>query len=174
MLLKITDNFYQITNVLSDKLLLEILTEYNDTSSWIKRPDTLQNIRLECNLSLNNPLSRKIYQELCPIVNSLEIELYQNSPQLWLDSNGYCNDVHVDSSPNLAVNVQIYLTDNEEKIGTYCFDNDQWHSVPYRYNCGYVMIKPTTLLHGMKHTVKHRRLSLYQSFRSTPNAINIW
>jgi hypothetical protein len=178
MLLKITDNFYQLVNVFSEQLLTEILDRFENKSKSGNLSHLENNIRLECHLHLTNDvLSTKIRKELQPVVETAEkitSKLYQNSPQLWYDSDGYISSLHKDLSNNLTVNVQVYLENGDTSMGTYCFDDKRWYSVPYQCNCGYLMIGPTKLLHGMKYPVKNQRLSLYQSFRSTSIASSIW
>jgi YesN/AraC family two-component response regulator len=175
---KITENFYQLTDVFPEKLLTEILNRFNDKSTWAQLPDARNNLRLECHLHLTeDKLSQKIYKALRSIIEDIELstgKLYQNSPQLWYDPNKYISLMHKDYSPNLTVNMQIYLADGNTNMGTHYVDNDKWYSVPYQRNCGYVLISPTQLTHGMKYPVTDQRLSLYQSFRSTIDCINDW
>lgn len=174
MLIKITDNFYQIKDALSDELIAETLNRFKNKDNWKKLPNYGYD-RMECNISLSDTLSNKIYNETTSIISNItNIKLYQNSPQLWYDTSGYINKVHKDISENLQVNIQIYLNDDDdENCGTYCEDGG-WHSVPFKFNTGYVLINPTKIEHGMKFPVKKERLSLYQSYRTTETAKGDW
>lgn len=167
----VTDRFYQISNAFSMSLLIELIREFGHSSNWDRLVDTdpESHVRLQNNLHIDSDLSRKINKELEPAVEFIQQltgrKLYQNSPQLWEDPIGYMNSIHCDTSPNLSVNIQVYLSDSVENIGTHCFKDDTWYSVPYRLNHGYIMIDPTELMHGMKHPVVDQRRSLYQSYR---------
>jgi hypothetical protein len=181
MLIKqVTDGFYQISDVLSDSLLRDLIKEFSYSYQWsrLDATDPDSRIRLQNSLHIDSELSQKIKKELEPIVEFTQAmtgrTLYQNSPQLWEDGPGYINVIHYDTSPNLSVNIQIYLSNSVENIGTHCFKDDIWYSVPYKLNHGYIMIDPTTLLHGTKYPVIDQRRSLYQSYRTTPNQSDIW
>lgn len=172
MFLKLTDNFYQLTDVFSETTLTALLEQFDDKSSWICRPrDATTDTRLEGPL----PFEIDVYSELNPLVEQIvKTKLYPNGPSLWYDPPGYVNLVHQDLSPDLAVNVQIYLTDGDSAAGTHCYDNESWYSVPYQKNSGYLLIGPTQLLHGMRAPTTVQRLSLYQSYRTTKEPANIW
>ena len=172
MFVKITNNFYQLTNVLDQDTLTMLNQEFDNTSNWCARPQQTA-IRLEQGVG---HLTKFVHTALATVVAEAESRLgtlYQNTPQLWLDFPGYVNKIHVDHSPNLFVNIQVYLNDDDERTGTYCFDGN-WYSVPYRKNCGYMMFNPTELQHGMKYPVQKERRSLYQSFRLTKEISRIW
>ena len=195
MFVKVTEKFYRLDNVFSDELLSEILSIYNrDKSSWLEQYDgraTDNALRLqfqptasEEDTILYNTISSKIHAELQPVIELAESvtgqKLYQNNPQFWHDHEGYINTIHAgDVSPNHFVNVQVYLNDGNENMGTYCYDKleagvNAWHTVPFRKNCGYMMLYPTRTPHGMKHRVVGNRLSVYQGFRSTEQPVEIW
>ena len=177
---QITDGFYQISEVLSDKLLIDLIREFSYSYKWDKldSTDPEARIRLQNSLHIDSDLSQRIKKELEPIIeftqDTIGRTLYQNSPQLWEDSPGYINVIHYDTSPNLSVNVQIYLSDSVENIGTHCFKDNTWYSVPYKLNYGYIMVDPTKLLHGTKYPVIDQRRSLYQSYRDQPTQVDIW
>ena len=175
----ITDNFYQLTDVFSPSTLDNILRIFDaDKDTWSTIPQTNGSKRLQFSLSINDAPGTDIYKELTPAFSTAEStvgRLYQNGPQLWYDSDAYINEIHDgDVSPNHCVNIQVYLANGNENMGTYCYDNDTWHGVPYRYNCGYMLIGPTRIPHGMKHPVAGERLSLYQGFRNTEIPSDIW
>ena len=172
MFVKITDNFYQLTDVFDQDTLAEINHYFTNTSKWITRPQG-DFVRLEQGISI---LENKIHQQLLPFITEAESvlgKLYQNIPQLWLDFPGYVNSMHVDASTNLSANIQVYLNDDDERMGTHCFDGD-WYSVPYRKNCGYLLLHPTQIEHGMRFPVQTERRSLYQSYRQTEQVSNVW
>lgn len=181
MLIKsVTDRFYHISDVFDADLLIELIRQFSYASTWTRLVDTDLNkcVRLQNSLQIDSDLSGKINQALEPVrdfVSGLTgRHLYQNSPQLWQDSPGYLNVMHCDTSRNLSVNVQVYLSNGDECIGTHCLKDDVWHSVPYRLNHGYIMIDPTELLHGMKYPVRDQRRSLYQSYRDFPDPVDQW
>lgn len=175
----ITDNFYQLTDVFSDNTLHILLDICNtDKSTWQAILQTNGSQRLQFGLSINDLPGKSICRELQPAYSLAEPrvgQLYQNGPQLWYDSDNYINEIHDgDVSPNHCVNIQVYLADGDKNMGTYCYDNDQWHGVQYQRNCGYMLIGPTHIPHGMKHHVVDQRLSLYQGFRNTEIPSDIW
>ena len=181
MLIKqITEGFYQLSDVLSSKLLMELIREFSYSYNWDRLLDTDPDsrIRLQNSLHIDSELAGKIKQELAPVIEFAESitgrTLYQNSPQLWEDGPGYLNAIHCDTSPNLSVNVQVYLSNSVENIGTHCFKDNTWYSVPYQLNHGYIMLDPTKLLHGMRYPVVDQRRSLYQSYRDFPEQLPIW
>ncbi len=177
---QVTDGFYQISKILSDNLLMDLIREFSHSYKWdrLDSTDPEARIRLQNSLHIDSELSQRIKKELEPVVeftqNIIGRTLYQNSPQLWEDSPGYINVIHCDTSPNLSVNIQIYLSNSVENIGTHCFKDDTWYSVPYKLNCGYIMVDPTKLLHGTKYPVVDQRRSLYQSYRDQPTQVDIW
>lgn len=173
---KITDNFYRLDDVLSDDVYAEILENFKDTSNWDLLPDANNINRLEMHLHTNSPIAKKIFEtlnHLATIAETVVGKLYPNSPQLWLDPNGYMSRMHKDFSPNIKVNIQVYLDNGSKHMGTACFDN-KWHRVPYKKNTGYMLICPTEITHGMYMPVIDKRLSLYQSYRTTVNALDTW
>lgn len=181
MLIKqITEGFYHISDVLDSALLIDLIREFSHSYQWTKLTNTDPDscIRLENNLHIDSELSKKIKKALEPVAEFAQgvtnRTLYQNSPQLWEDGPGYINVIHRDTSPNLSVNVQVYLSDSMENMGTHCFKDNTWYSVPYKLNHGYIMIDPTKLLHGMKYPVVGQRRSLYQSYRDFSDQLPIW
>jgi hypothetical protein len=150
-----------------------------DRSTWAQISDDNTDVkRQQLSLSVNEYIGQQINEELRKYVRIAEPRvgtLYQNGPQLWYDDNGYINTIHDgDVSPNHCVNVQVYLGDGAENMGTCCYDKGAWHSVPYRANTGYMLIGPTRIPHGMQHPVTDYRMSLYQGFRNTEVPSDIW
>ena len=181
MVVKITENFYQLTDVFTVKLFDQLarVFEQEDKSHWACVADAGTDVlRLQHSLSINEELGQLINRELRPIVDLAEPQvgqLYQNGPQLWYDNDGYINTIHDgDVSPNHCVNVQVYLSNGDERMGTCCYDAGAWHSVPYRANAGYMLIGPTRIPHGMRYPVTGHRISLYQGFRNTETPSDIW
>lgn len=178
---KITEDFYQLTDVFDPQLLMKLIREFGRSSQWemLTATDEKNTVRYQHGLTLGSALSNEIYHGLTEAVrfaeNQIEKKLYQNSPQLWEDTQGYINKIHYDASPNLKVNVQVYLSNSsEENIGTHMFKDNVWYSVPYKLNSGYIMIEPTKILHGTRYPVVDFRRSLYQSFRDTEVAVDFW
>ena len=181
MVVKITENFYQLTDVFTVKLFDQLarVFEQEDKSHWACITDAGTDVlRLQHSLSINEELGQLINRELRPIVSLAEPQvgqLYQNGPQLWYDNDGYINTIHDgDVSPNHCVNVQVYLSNGDERMGTCCYDAGAWHTVPYRANAGYMLIGPTRIPHGMRYPVTGHRISLYQGFRNTAAPSDIW
>lgn len=184
MLVRITNNFYQLTDVFDNNTLLEFENIFaNRDETWLKRPggdpESFPGNRLQYPCPLSDELTGTIYTTLSPAFALAEEimgkKIYQNGPQLWYDCDSYINPIHdCDISPNMAVNVQVYLCDGEENMGTWAFDEGQWHTVPYRKNYGYMLIGATHTPHGMRYPVKKQRMSLYQTNRITEIPSNIW
>ena len=177
----VAPGFYQINNVFDTELLKQLLREFDNTQHWqtLTATDKKATIRYQLGLQLNSELAQEIYHALLPVQafaeNLISHKLYQNSPQLWEDTPGYINEPHCDVSPNLVVNVQVYLSNSSaDNIGTGCSLDDKWHSVPYQANTGYVMFNPTQVKHGMQYPVIDQRRSLYQSYRATVVASDVW
>lgn len=176
----VTKNFYQLTDVFTPALFGQLQNIFDqDKSIWeFVADDGTDILRLQYSLSINDSPGTDIYQQLIPIIGLAEPrvgKLYQNGPQLWYDNEGYINTIHDgDVSPNHCVNVQVYLGSGAENMGTCCYDEGAWHSVPYRANCGYMLIGPTLIPHGMQHPVTGHRMSLYQGFRNTEVPSDIW
>jgi hypothetical protein len=180
-LIPVSDNFFRIIDAFTPGMLDRLIDEFATTDNWerLQNTDQAGHTRLQLGVQLNSPLSQAINHALHTAVelaeNKLSLSLYQNSPQLWQDNPGYLNEPHRDISPNLTVNIQIYLSDSvTDEIGTWCFDQGAWQGVPYQCNSGYIMFNPTRLEHGMKHPVVDQRRSLYQSYRATEIASDIW
>jgi len=180
-LIPVTENFFQIIDIFKPAMLARLIDEFNNTAHWEKltATDPTGHTRLQLGIQLNSPLAYAINESLSDVVkfaeNKLAKSLYQNSPQLWQDGPGYLNVPHCDFSPNLTVNIQVYLSDSiDNKIGTWCVENNSWHGVLYQYNTGYVLFNPTQIEHGMRYPVTDQRRSLYQSYRATKIASEIW
>lgn len=190
LITQITENFYQVVDAFSEELHARLLSVFRtDRTSWLEIPDnksmsTRLQYKPEINIIDYDNLCNDVRSELRPLSELAEAKLgklYPNNLQLWYDPDGYMNTIHKgDVSPNNGVNVQIYLTDGNENMGTYCYDKilgtevNKWHTIPYRCNCGYMMFHPTRVPHGMKHAVVSERISLYQSFRPTEIPSDIW
>ena len=172
---KLTNDFYQLTNVFDSELLQKIHTCFLNKSKFLKlwQGDFY---RLECG-DFDETTRLEIIQQLLTAQQQAEIilgNLYYNSTQLWEDSDGYLNTTHKDSSVNLVANIQVYVLPGDESMGTSIIENEITTSVPYKYNCGYMLLNPTNIEHGMLSAVIDRRMSVYQSYRSTQRTINEW
>ncbi len=66
--------------------------------------------------------------------------------QLWKDWSGYALAWHADNDL-IDVSMQIYLFDNDEKLGTTFAENGQTVVIPYRNNSGYLAKNTKSLLH---------------------------
>jgi hypothetical protein len=163
-------NFYQIEDVFDP----EFLNEVKHNISSIDNGETLHDGHNVTRKQI--PWPKYSVPEIDLIQQHIESicgKVYSNGLMMWRDSPGYCNDLHKDYSVNLNANVQVYVGDGDCE-GTSCYINNQWYTVPYKYNTGYIMIDPTLHLHGMKKPSNEYRYSLYQSFRKTPNEVNDW
>lgn len=166
---KIGTDFYQILNAFDEDTYNLLRREFVHKSKWNKltQGDT---VRFEGTLSF--PVT--LHEIELVISDYFAKPCYANTPMLWYDHAGYINEVHKDLSPNLSANVQIYLCEGDTDMGTHCFVNGRWMSVPYIYNCGYLMFNPTRHEHGMKTPVIRERMSLYQSYRLTEEPSPVW
>ena len=166
------DDFYLIKDAFEDTTFQSLVREFDNKHNWNKLPQD-EHIRLE-----GNPIDTNLHllhQEISSVVdNYFSAYSYPNTTQLWYDYEGYINDIHCDLSPNLSANVQIYLCEGDTSMGTHCFIDDKWYSVPYVSNHGYLMFNPTQNKHGMRSPVIDKRMSLYQSFRITETPSPIW
>lgn len=174
-IIKLTDDFYQLTDVFDDKLLQQIHNCFQDKSKFSKlwQGDFY---RLECG-NFDTSTRNEVVKQLGPAKQFAENilgKLYGNGPQLWEDSNGYINSPHRDASINLTANIQVYVLSGDESMGTAIIENGVVTSVPYKYNGGYMLFRPTQIEHGMTSPVIEKRMSVYQSYRSTTQSVNDW
>ena len=177
---EVCKDFYQIDNVFELDLLANLVTRFNGYKRWEQLTSTNENevIRYQHGLNLNDQISREILEGLIPvtgfILEQTQSRIWQNTPQLWRDTPGYLNSLHKDFSPNLSINVQVYLSDGNSNQGTWTQIDDKWYGINYRKNSGYIMFNPTDMIHGMRYPVVDHRMSLYQSFRTTSTASDVW
>lgn len=174
---KITENFYQVIDVFSNTTLQQIHDDYSKNSKFTKQRGQSKCYRLEL-AQLDPQTQQLIAHELSEARQFAEtvlgIKLYENGILIWEDFDGYLNSPHKDSSINLTVNIQVYILPGDKSMGTAIIENGTTTSVPYEYNCGYLLIGPTKIEHGMTSPVIDRRMSVYQSYRSTEQATNDW
>jgi len=184
----VPDLFYRVTDVFDKSTLTLLQAQYWNKHTWreLYQENGILRHESHCDLELSSLLEIQKWIE-----NKLSIQVYPNSTQLWYDYPDYINHMHVDGSPNLYVNCQIYLIDSENKDqGTHFRVSEPllfngkpredglmehtWYSVPYEVNTGYIMFKPTEYTHGTKYPVTDQRMSLYQSYRITKEPSPIW
>jgi len=95
--------------------------------------------------------------------------LWCNTPtaQIFCDPAGYTIAPHVDTSANMWVNLQIYLTGGAEPLATHSVIDGVEYSADYAVGSGYVLVGADHYYHGMHHTVPegHTRWSWYCSWR---------
>ena len=168
-LVKLHEDFYQILDVFQKEEIQRIQDEFTHHMSW-KKLEQGNSIRQEGTAQVKINWGR--IQEF--IDEYFGIKSYTNTTQLWYDGHGYINEVHKDLSPNLSANVQVYLSEGDETMGTHCYIDNIWYNVPYKFNTGYLMFNPTKHEHGMRSPVQDYRMSLYQSFRITKEPSPIW
>tara|TARA_R110001592_G_scaffold88713_1_gene261167 strand:- start:459 stop:971 length:513 start_codon:yes stop_codon:yes gene_type:complete len=168
-LVKLHEDFYQILDVFQEEEMEKIQNEFIHHMCW-KKLSQGNSIREEGTAQVKINWGR--IQEL--IDEYFGVKSYTNTTQLWYDWRGYTNEVHKDLSPNLSANVQVYLSKGDETMGTHCYIDETWYSVPYKFNSGYLMFNPTKHEHGMRSPVQDYRMSLYQSFRITKEESPIW
>jgi hypothetical protein len=171
-LTKLHNDFWKIADAFDTETFTSLIQEFKSKDRWNKIPQG-STIRQEGNIKHTNIDAWQ--QELGNIISKyFSTECYPNTTQLWYDHEDYLNDLHCDLSPNLSANVQIYLCDGDINMGTHCNIDSTWCSVPYIANHGYLMFNPTQYEHGMKTPVIDKRMSLYQSFRTTQQESPIW
>ena len=88
--------------------------------------------------------------------------------QLFEDPPGYTIRPHVDTSANMNLNAQVYLTEHPGALGTAAWIDGKEVLAPYRAGSGYVLWHPNRITHGMIKTVPpgHTRWSMYASWRT--------
>jgi len=168
-LIRLHDDFYRIEDAF-DKATIKKLRKYFKHRDCWQRLGQGATTRDEGHYAkgLQLPLIEEKIQEY------FATPVYANATQLWYDYEGYINEVHKDLSPNLSANVQIYLCNGDASMGTHCYIDGTWRSVPYIKNGGYLMFNPTQHEHGMRSPVINRRMSIYQSYRITKEPSPIW
>ena len=122
--------------------------------------------------------SDSIIEELHNAFNDITPAISQinNSPlnflglQIWKDWDGYYINLHKDNS-NIDASLQIYLFDNNKKLGTTFVNKDHTIEIPYIHNSGYLMF--TKKIGDTKHGTTHLtppgviRYSLYLVWSKT-------
>ena len=175
-IIKITEDFYQLVDVFTDTTLQKIHNNFQDKSKFSKLWQG-DYYRLE-NGNFDQETQQLIKEQLGEAKSLAETivgnKLYENSTQLWEDFDGYVNAPHKDASVNLTANIQVYVLPGDESMGTAIIENGVATTVPYKYNCGYMLISPTKIEHGMTSPVIDRRMSVYQSYRSTIQGVSEW
>lgn len=107
---------------------------------------------------------------LSQISEAINVKLSGCTVNLWIDGPGFYMGIHEDN-PAIQVSLQIYLTKDDESLGTkfyYDFQYDHTkaklrYDFPYRLNCGYIMISKPGQWHGfpVKLTENQQRLTTY-------------
>lgn len=120
--------------------------------------------------TLNNDLMKYTESILPQISESIGLKLSGCTVNLWIDGPGFYMGIHEDN-PVIQVSLQIYLTKDDESLGTkfyYDFQHDHnkaklRYDFPYRLNCGYIMISKPGQWHGfpVKLTENQQRLTTY-------------
>ena len=166
---QITKNFYRITEVFPKDLLHRLQSEFCYVGDW-KREPNIKGVRLSTStidFGLTNALQDSLGDVKKFIESNIGKKTYWNGPVLWHDESGYLNACHKDQSESISVNIQVYMTNGDEVMGTFFENEGKWYSVPYECNTGYIMFFPTLHEHGMKHESSAYRQSYYQSLRVT-------
>ena len=168
-LIKLHDDFYRIEDAFDKATIKKLRKYFKHRDCWKRLGQGAEN-RDEGHYAkgLHLPEIESVVSEY------FAAQCFANSTQLWYDYEGYINEVHKDLSPNLSANVQIYLCKGELNMGTHCYIDGMWRSVPYIKNGGYLMLNPTQHEHGMRSPVTYRRMSVYQSYRITEEPSPIW
>ena len=101
---------------------------------------------------------------------------WNGAGQLFEDPPGWIIEEHRDTSPNMCVNFQVYLTGGVPTLGTVARINGAQVLAEYAPGSGYVLVDPHKISHGMIKPVPpgHVRWSYYASWRFTEQAEEIW
>lgn len=104
------------------------------------------------------PLANSVYTKLTDALNQYSNQISEAMGQpvyvaytgIWLDEAGFAMGKHLDDD-RVVMSLQIYLNDNDEKLGTTFFNEDGSIrcQFPYKFNCGYMMINGPDQYHGM-------------------------
>ena len=168
-LVRLHDDFWRIEDALSERTIKKLQKSFKHRDCWQRLGQGSAN-RDEG--TFNQGLKLAVIEN--KISEYFGTTCFANATQLWYDYEGYINEVHKDLSPNLSANVQIYLCKGELNMGTHCYIDGMWRSVPYIKNGGYLMFNPTKHEHGMRSPVVDKRMSVYQSYRITEEPSPIW
>lgn len=88
-----------------------------------------------------------------------ELGLAYKDSVCWLDEPGFSIGMHTDNEGVFAA-MQVYLTDGPESHGTHFIADNKIFVVPYKKNCGYVMINKKQY-HGIPLACEFARVSTY-------------
>jgi hypothetical protein len=88
--------------------------------------------------------------QLLKVANAIGLELMACDTGFWLDEAGFYMAPHLDND-GVKVSMQIYLNNNDPKLGTVFYNQDKTvrYRPEYKVNTGYLMINNPHQLHGM-------------------------
>lgn len=146
-------NLYLIENFYSQELVGQFIAIDHLAASWKKEEwqDQYPRRRLtyEPN-SIYQLLDQYTKKQLGNLSGAIGLELMACDTGFWLDEAGFCMTPHFDND-GVKVSMQIYLNENDSKLGTafYNTDNTVRYTTKYLINTGYLMINGPDQMHGM-------------------------
>ena len=155
------DGLYTIENVYDEKILNIFLQE--NFSNLANKPLNLQKqFTLRKNIKFFPSNSKWKLLRLSLDQNDIHNLGYKISDSaLWIDEVGHSMSVHEDNEGVIAA-MQVYLKDGPKNSGTTFFNtvNKFSYLVPYKKNCGYLMINKKQP-HGLLSPITEERWSIY-------------
>jgi len=103
-------------------------------------------------------------QNTVQIGKFLNKDLKLQTYNVWYDLPGYFMGKHLDAVNHVKIGMQIYLTEADQSLGTYFYNNDEVrYYFPYIPNTGYMMINSPQQYHAAPTAVPNNmyRLSMY-------------
>ena len=103
-------------------------------------------------------------QNIKEIGKFLNKNLKLQSYNVWYDLPGYSMTAHLDNVSHVKIGMQVYLTNSNQSLGTYFYNNSNIrYFFPYTANTGYMMINSVEQYHAAPVVVPNNttRLSVY-------------
>ena len=164
-------NLFYIENAFSQEIVEQLKSE--DPFSYPYRKEEMQDIwprrRLEpTTSSVYNKLTEQLNNCVDQISTAIGYPVFVTDTGIWLDEPGFSMGKHLDNDA-VVMSMQIYLNDNPAQLGTTFYNKDGTvrHQLPYKFNCGYMMINGPEQYHGMTNPVPENsyRISSYSWIR---------
>lgn len=161
------DWVFEIENALTPDMLSKVVFEFENNNVWEKVELQADSSRQRIPWKPDSVIA-EIHVAFDRISHRIST-ICQNTVKLasvdwWLDDESYTISPHLDNERIVAA-VQIYVGESASSSGTELYvDNNIVHKIPWKSNCGYLLINTPNSYHGMTYPGSKRR-SLYGIFK---------
>lgn len=151
------NNLFYIEDAFSQEIVEQLKSE--DPYSYPYRKEEMQQIwprrRLEPTAdSVYNKLTTELNAHVDQLSAAIGRSVFVADTGIWLDEPGFAMGKHLDNE-GVVMSMQIYLNENADNLGTTFYNEDSTirYQLPYKFNCGYMMINGPEQYHGMINPV---------------------